>query len=56
MMKFKEFLNPEEADYDIKSLDELFRKVIDLNLLSIPEDLKDLVANAKLYKKLKGKK
>jgi hypothetical protein len=30
-------------DYDIKLLDESFRRVIDLNLLSIPEDLRDLV-------------
>ena len=30
-------------DYDIKLLDESFKKVMDLNLLSIPEDLKDLV-------------
>lgn len=30
-------------DYDIKLLDESFKKIMDLNLLSIPEDLKDLV-------------
>lgn len=30
-------------DYNIKLLDESFKKIMDLNLLSIPEDLKDLV-------------